>query len=535
MSEIQKFQFRKTNFEQIKQYRFGKNWPVVYILENENTKEAYVGQTVGLVGRMRQHYDNLERIRLNNLHVITDEEYNVSATLDIESALIRYMAADGKYVLQNGNEGLKDHEYFDRQRYKAKFDLIWKKLQEQGIAINDLEQIKNSDLFKYSPYKALTDDQMFVTRKIFDSIKLGLKNTFIINGKPGTGKTILAVYLLKYLTEQPETRYMKIGFVVPMGSLRRTLRKVCSKVKGLKGNMVIGPNDVVGENYDLLIVDEAHRLRRRTNIVNYRSFDIKNAELGLDKNGNELDWILMSSKYQVLFYDSNQSVRPSDIRNEHFIRVKSISYDLVSQMRIGAGENNSGGEEYVNFIEDLFDLKKISHYKFGIYDIKVFDNIETFVDKIREKENYYKLSRIVAGYAWEWKSRQDKELYDIEIDNVKLRWNSQLHDWVNSKNAINEVGCIHTIQGYDLNYVGVIIGPELGYDPVNHKLIIRSENYKDSNGFRGITDEKELRQYIINIYKTLLTRGIKGTYIYTVDDNLRKYLMENIDSSKKNL
>ncbi len=526
MSEIQNFQFRKTDFEQIKQYRFGKNWPVVYILENENSKEAYVGQTISLIGRMRQHHDNLERLRLNNLHVITDEEYNVSATLDIESSLIKFMAADGKFMLQNGNEGLKDHEYYDRQRYKAKFEVIWKNLLEQGLAINDLEQIKNSDLFKYSPYKSLTDDQMLVTQKIFDNIKFGLKNTFIINGRPGTGKTILAVYLLKYLKEKSETKNLKIGLVIPMGSLRSTLRRVCSKVSGLKGSMVIGPNDVVGESYDLLIVDEAHRLRRRTNIVNYRSFDIKNAELGLDKTGNELDWILMSSKYQVLFYDSNQSVRPSDIRNEHFTKFKSISYDLVSQMRIGAGE------EYINFIEDLFNLKKISHYKFGNYDIKVFNDITEFVDKMREKEGHHKLSRIVAGYAWEWKSRDNKELYDIEIDNVKLRWNSQLHDWVNSKNSIYEVGCIHTIQGYDLNYVGVIIGPEFGYDPVNHKFIIRPENYKDANGFRGITDEKELERYIINIYKTLLTRGIKGTYIYAVDKGLKEYLINNINGSE---
>lgn len=525
MSDIQKFQFRKTDFEQIKQYRFGKNWPVVYILENANSKEAYVGQTISLISRMRQHHENLERIRLNNLHVITDEEYNVSATLDIESALIRYMSADGKYFLQNGNEGLRDHEYYDRQRYKAKFDVIWKSLQDQGLAINDLEQIKNSDLFKYSPYKALTDDQMFVAQKIFDNIKFGLKNTFIINGRPGTGKTILAVYMLKFLREKPETKNLKIGLVVPMGSLRRTLKKVCSKVNSLKGSMVIGPNDVVGENYDLLIVDEAHRLRRRKNIVNYKSFDNINSKLGLDKTGNELDWILMSSKYQVLFYDSNQSVRPSDIRNEHFTKVKSISYDLISQMRIEAGG------EYVNFIEDLFDLSKISHYKFGKYDIRIFDNIGEFLVKIKEKEDHHKLSRIVAGYAWEWISKENKELYDIEIGDVKLRWNSQLHDWVNSKNSVNEVGCIHTIQGYDLNYVGVIIGPEIGYDPVDHKFIIRPENYKDSNGFRGINDENELRQYIINIYKTLLTRGIKGTYIYAVDEDLRKYLKENVNLS----
>ena len=120
----------------------------------------------------------------------------------------------------------------------------------------------------------------------------------------------------------------------------------------------------------------------------------------------------------------------------------------------------------------------------------------------------------------------------------KLKWNSEKDDWVNSLNAINEVGCIHTTQGYDLNYVGVIIGPELKYDPAFGKIYIDRDNYFDKNGYIGVTDEEELKRYIINIYKTLLTRGIKGAYMYIVDSNLRKYFEEvmakqNIVENKK--
>ena len=127
----------------------------------------------------------------------------------------------------------------------------------------------------------------------------------------------------------------------------------------------------------------------------------------------------------------------------------------------------------------------------------------------------------MAGYAWPWNTSKGKGDFDIEIEGVRLVWNSTNVDWVNSPNSINEVGCIHTIQGYDLNYVGVIIGPELSYDKESNMLVVDKNKYEDSNGKRSITDPAELERYVINIYKTLLTRGIKGTYIYIADEKLR--------------
>jgi DUF2075 family protein/DNA replication protein DnaC len=520
MSDIKTFPFKKDSFDQIKKYKFGKNWPVVYLIENG--KDAYVGETIRASQRVKEHLDNSERSILKNIHLISDEEYNVSATLDIESWLIEYISAEGSFLLQNGNEGLKNHNYFDKEKYKAKFETIWKKLQEMHLVKKDLIHIRNSDLFKYSPYKALTEDQISVCVDLFTKIKSGSEETFIINGKPGTGKTILAVYLVKYLKEQQETKYLEVALVVPMTQLRGTIRKVFSKVKGLKSTMVIGPNDVTKKKYDILIVDEAHRLKQRKNITNYASFDKANKSFGLDNNGTEMEWIMRSSKSQILFYDENQSIRPSDLGAEKFKDLNATHYNLISQQRIEAGE------EYINFIDDLFDMQDVSKYKFPEYDLQIYDDINKMVSDIKQKNDELQLCRVVAGYAWEWKSKTNPNIHDIEIDGLKLKWNSTNQDWVNSKNSINEVGCIHTVQGYDLNYVGVIIGPELAYDKENKKLLINAKNYKDSNGWRGITDSSELERYIINIYKTLLTRGIKGTYIYIVDENLRNHFKKQL-------
>jgi DUF2075 family protein len=183
----------------------------------------------------------------------------------------------------------------------------------------------------------------------------------------------------------------------------------------------------------------------------------------------------------------------------------------------------------------LFDAKtnNLNPFKAIDFELKLFDNIDDLVNEISEKENKEGLSRLVAGYAWEWVSKKDKNKFDIEISNVKLKWNSVAVDWVNSPNSINEVGCIHTTQGYDLNYTGVIIGPEIDYDFENNQFIIYKDRYKDKAGKNTISAESILKEYIVNIYKTILLRGIKGTFIYAVNDNLKNYLAQFIPLQTK--
>jgi uncharacterized protein len=518
MHEIKKYDYSVENLHQIKEYRFGNNWPVVYILEDG--REAYIGQTVNAYRRTKQHIEKTEKKKLVSAYIIADQEYNKSAVLDIESSLIKYISADGKYLLQNGNKGLSNHDYYDRERYKAKFGTIWKDLQERGLATNDLFDIENSDLFKFSPYKTLSEDQLQVVKKILGSIEEGKESAHLISGEPGTGKTVLAVFLIKRLLEEKETEDLEVALVIPMTSLRKTLKGVFKSIKGLKANMVIGPNEVVRKEYDVLIVDEAHRLKRRKNIMGMGAFDKVNEKLGLDKHkGNQLDWVMKSAKHKIFFYDARQSIRPADVRAHDFDEYDFTRHSLISQMRV------IGGEKYLDYVRNILNNKQDNQIKFYNYDFRLFEDIHEMISAIKEKNEENGLCRVVAGYAWDWKTKDDDSVdYDIEIDGLKLKWNSKTKDWVNSENSINEVGCIHTIQGYDLNYTGVIIGPEFGYDLEEGKFFVDKKKYKDTAGYIGIEDEEELFEYIKNIYKTLLTRGIKGTYVYVSDQGLKNYL-----------
>lgn len=289
---------------------------------------------------------------------------------------------------------------------------------------------------------------------------------------------------------------------------------------------MIGPGDVANKKYDLLIVDEAHRLSRKVNLTNYPHYEATSKKLGLPSNATQLDWIIKASRQQIFFYDNRQSVIPKDIRPSDFAELKAVHHELVSQMRV------EGGEDYLDFIDDFLNLKEPKTFDKESYDFQLYDDLKEMIKDIKKKNTEHSLARVVAGYAWAWSTKKGKADYDIEIDSLKLIWNKVTSDWVNSKNAINEVGCIHTIQGYDLNYAGVIIGPELSYDEEKNVLVVDEKKYKDFNGKRSITEPDELKKYIVNIYRTLLTRGIKGTYVYVVDDKLRKKFSELLSSKQ---
>lgn len=520
MADIQTFSFDQAGFAEIKKFPLGRDWPVVYIIENQH--EVYIGETTSAHNRSKQHYENKDRAHLERLHIITDEESNKSATLDLESQLIQYFSAEGTLRLQNGNKGLVNHNYFDRDRYRSKLETIWNKLQDLKLVKRELSDIENSELFKYSPYKALTEDQTAVADELYEAVKAGQPGVHIVNGGPGTGKTILATYLVKLLKEDKKTKNLEIGLVISMTSLRKSIQDAFSYVTGLSRAMVIGPSEVANKKYDLLIVDEAHRLRQRRNITNYRSHDAMNKRLGFDQNGTELDWVLKSSKQQILFYDENQSVRPADVHLDQFNHLNATHHLLTSQLRV------KGGEKYIEFVNSIFDGEENLDAQFSSFDFHIYDDVAKMVEDIKSKNDEFNLCRIVAGFAWPWISRGKPEATDIDIDGYKLKWNSTTINWVNSRNAINEVGCIHTVQGYDLNYVGVIVGPELGYDEKSDRLTVHKEHYADSNGWHGVTDPMELERYIVNIYKTLMTRGMRGCYVYFVDKGTEKFFKNRI-------
>lgn len=533
-------------------------WPLVYILSDGKKKQAYVGETTDVISRMSQHLKSDKKKELTSVHLITSDKFNKSATLDLESNLIRYMSGDGHYKLLNANVGVAYHTYFEKTQYWELFKTIWSELKREGLTFKTIEQIDNSDLFKYSPYKALSRDQRDNVAAIMESLLDQKTKTTLVQGGAGTGKTIVALYLFKLLNtpstdinvqefdadskeffellEKLKKKYPdpKMALVIPMASFRATLKKVFRNVKGLNPKMVIGPAEVATEHYDILVVDEAHRLRRRINLGAYfGNFDIAAKKLGLDvMSTNELEWVRKKSTKQILFYDQFQSIKPSDVEQHAFDKIRGQSttknLKLISQFRV------KGGIGYVEFISSLLDctLKSRVQFSHPEYEFELIEDISEFKRIIQRKNEQFGLSRMVAGYSWKWVSKKSKA-FDINIDGTKLRWNGVANDWINHPNSSDEVGCIHTTQGYDLNYAGIIFGNEIGFDNKTKSIVIRPDQYFDTNGKQSIKDPEQLKAYIINIYKTMMLRGIRGTYVFVCDSDLRAYFSEHLSAVPK--
>ena len=571
--EIREFAFSQTGLRSLREHSKGQNWPVVYLINNDkpNRSELYVGETTSAGGRFQQHLNNPERRNLDTIRFVFDDQFNKSAILDIEQTLIQMFMADQKFVLQNRNGGQScKHDYYQRALYQAKVDEIWNELNRALLTNQDASTIRNSNLFKYSPFNTLTPEQEQVSQDILfnaiDCLEAGETGTSVLSGKAGTGKSIVLIHMMYTLMSAMNVTYndedlthdeqlelgirislsnkirdyvkrrgnLKIAFVVPMTSIRKTFKAVfaASKGAGLKSNMVMGPQDVLKEDYDIVFVDESHRLARRKGITSYGSFDEACAKLGLDPMvSTQLDMIQKKSKYSVLVYDGCQTVKAADLTPEQFQRSLDLRIRTAHRVILQTQMRCEGGQSYLEYLDRIFQVSQNDSLMVENYDFKIWDDPNRMIDNIRNKDLNLSLCRVVAGYSWRWQSKGCETieqavregLEDIELDGRKYVWNMSNQEWILREGAVNEIGCVHTTQGYDLNYVAVIFGHEIDYDDESGSLVIDRSKFYDSKVKDGVDDET-LKQYIINSYKVMMTRGIKGCYVYACNPRLQNYL-----------
>lgn len=550
-----------------------RNWPVVYTLDGSG--QIYVGESLNVAMRFRQHLESPSKAALGRARVVIDETFNKSACLDLESFLIRLFAGEGRYEVINGNEGITDADYYKRDDYRATFREVFDVLRADGLFASSISEIENSDLFKLSPFKALSEDQLAVVVDIveglFEDIERGDASKVVVQGSPGTGKTIVAIFLIKLLRDiqgfdprQPRAEMsvfdeffteefsdalagFRVGLVVPQQSLRRSIQNVFAKTPGLDAGMVMTAFDVGDDpgHFDLLVVDEAHRLTQRASQGsgprNKQYSDITTKLFGSDDRAvTQLDWIMAKSTNQLFLLDRDQSIRPADIPGAVIDSLvdrtarASRRYVLTAQHRVRAGS------DYVGYVRAVLASVPMMPRDFGEYDLRFYDDFAAMRRDILARDTEVGLARLVAGYAWEWVSRSDPADFDITIDGERMKWNTRPVDWVNSKTSREEMGSIHTIQGYDLNYAGVVIGRDLRYDWQADRIVFDRTQYFDRNGKAnnnqlGIKySDNDLLKYVQNIYTVLLTRGILGTYVYVCDPALREYLRQFIAMGRRN-
>ena len=356
------------------------------------------------------------------------------------------------------------------------------------------------------------------------------KFTVIVQGGPGTGKSVVAIQLL---VELVANRGLNAQYVTKNAAPRNVyfeeLKKEKYKLSYIKNLFKSSGSyyDCAPNTFDCLIVDEAHRL---------------NAKSGLFQNlgENQIKEVINSSKVSVFFIDEDQVVTTKDIGSVEEIKKQAticgskVFYNeetkLVSQFRC------NGSDGYLAFIDDILEIRRTANYD-GFdddYELRICDDPCKMREDLRDKNRINNKSRMVAGYCYEWKTKNSNDLsvFDIELENdFRARWNfSTTTTWAIDVDSFDQVGCIHTSQGLEFDYVGVIIGKDLLYED-GHVVTDPSKRAKSDQSLKGLKSNPDpsLGDRIIrNTYKTLLTRGQKGCYIYCEDKALREYLKERI-------
>ncbi|CAM4337285.1 DUF2075 domain-containing protein [Jeotgalicoccus halotolerans] len=536
--EISTYQFNKTSISDLSSAKFN-NYPVVYILHNDKKKSsAYIGETVQIRNRLNSHLKDSEKNKLNTAVVVSHDYFNQSATYNIETNLINYFIADQKYQILNKSQitSAVTHNYYNKPKYNHDiFKELWEKLREDKLVDGTLEYLQNKDIFKLSPYKELSESQIELKENILNFCKRNINSdkpsVYFIKGEAGTGKSVVlsstfnAIQDLSYTKDENDLQGTENYLLVNHEEMIKTYKAISDSLPNLKKKNFMKPTSFITAsnngkiNPDITLIDEAHLLLSSEDAFNGY------------KGTNHLKDIIHNSKVTIIVFDEKQFLKLKSYWTEELFKditqdANVETFELTDQFRIQADTS------VVDWIDNFVARKVTSIPKStGDYELKIFDDAGKMFEAIDSKNDKHELSRIVATF--DYKHKKDGGDYYVEEIGFKGLWNTtnDSRTWAERPNTIKEVGSIYTVQGFDLNYVGVILGPSVSYNEKTNQIEIISKNYKDKGAFQDFknksveyTVEDTKEQIILNSINVLMKRGVKGLYIYASDKKLRNAL-----------
>lgn len=381
---------------------------------------------------------------------------------------------------------------------------------------------------------ALIEEQIVARNIILDKIrKIGKKKSVIIvKGGPGTGKTVIALHILSLLADSK--KHYNIHYATKSKPLLEGIKNRLpkgSKAKFLFSNVTqFIPANCEQDSLDVLLIDEAHRIANSAN-NQYTPAD-KRTEL------SQIQTIVRASKICVFFIDDKQAIRSVEIGSSELIRdcAKEFNADVV-EIELKSQFRCNGSDNYLDWLEQvLYNEPVRSTFKEDEFDFRVFDTPQELYEEIKLLDSIEGQSaRLTAGFCWPWSNKLNEHgdlAKDIVIGSFAMPWEThgnitkvpagyvRWYEWAYKHDGINQVGCIYTAQGFEFDYIGVIIGPDLQYCNSDNCLITNIKEIKDPMLKRS---SENFDTYVRNIYRVLMSRGMKGCYVYCCDKELSQY------------
>lgn len=543
------------------------NFPTVYIhnWQDSGDFEVYVGESNDIFKRTRQHYDaavdksKWQRKLMEKdarLFIIGHEHFNKSLTMDIENRLMHYMMSAERVKHVHNLRDNPQTSYYPVEELDEIFGRIWRGLRKENKELFPTESaIKDSAIYKASPLHKLTKEQKDARELILQKVSKALENgetrqLIFIDGEAGTGKTVLnsSTFYELYCQAEEEEKTLKCYLLVNHDEQITVYEKIAEKL-GLTakyGKVVSKPTTFINNHseddpVDVVFVDEAHLLLTQG----------KQSYHG----ENQLKDIIARARVTVVMFDENQILTTEQFWEaqilEHYRnQAKAAENHIVldKQLRMQADPVTM---DWIDSFTKKGQLKEIPHTVDG-YQIKVFDDPEMLDLEIQKKakEKDSALSRVLATYDWEYsqKRKPDDRLrayWEVVIGKWHKPWNRELAAelsrkekrkisglaWAEQPQTINEVGSTFTIQGFDLNYAGVILGPSVKYR--NGKIIFAPSESHNNKAIRNRTLSDGTKQkfgemLIQHEVRVLMTRGVNGMYIYACDPELRAALLKAV-------
>jgi DUF2075 family protein len=471
-------------------------------------------------------------------------------SLDACTYLHNYSIHPDDVIISKKFESLiQEYPLFSKDDVDSLCDYLVPRL-ESGQGIDVLRRIEGG---RYRPSKKLMehvgqiikgkqeyillDEQLVAYDKVISSARKGhhdkQKRVIIIKGGPGTGKSVIAINLMADLLLEGYNTHYATG----SRAFTTTLRKIIGTRGAIQFKYFNSYMHAERDAVDVLICDEAHRIRK-TSDSRYTRTEERTGE-------PQIQELINAAKVGVFFIDQDQVVRPDEIGTVKHIQEFAQANDCtIFEYELEAQFRCSGSDAFVNWINNTLGIRKTANALWTgdeDFDFKIFDSLDDLDKAVREKSEQGFKARMTAGFCWEWskKPKSDGMLHeDVSVGDYRRPWNARPEAtrlargipratlWAHDPNGIDQIGCVYTAQGFEFDYVGVIFGNDLVYDLDRQIWMGRPENSGDPVVRRS---RDKFIDLVKNTYRVLLSRGLKGCYIYFLDKDTERFFKSRMD------